>query len=121
MKLKLCDIFIVAFLVCVTGGIAFMVYAGQHGEAYAHIKSGQDELFYALATQRLVNVNGPLGTTVVQIEDGFLQVLSSPCPEKICVKSGKIHTPGEWIACLPNQVLITIEGREPPDVDARSY
>jgi hypothetical protein len=121
MRLKLCDILIVLFVVCVSGGIAFAVYGGRHGEAYAHINSAQDELFYALDVPHLVNVKGPLGTTVIRIADGFAQVIDSPCREKICVKSGKIHSPGEWIACLPNQVLITIEGREPSDVDARSY
>jgi hypothetical protein len=121
MKLKLCDILIVLFVVGMSGGIAFVVYAGRHGEAYAHINSARDELFYAMGTPRVINVNGPLGTTVIRIADGALQVMDSPCPEKICVKSGKIHSPGEWIACLPNQVLITIEGREPQDVDARSY
>jgi len=121
MKIKLFDILIVAFVLCISGGLAFVVYAGQQGQPFAHIKSQREELIYPLNVSRIIDVRGPLGTTVVQIADNRVQILSSPCQEKICVKAGKIHRPGEWIACLPNQVLITIEGKGPQDVDAQTY
>ncbi|MDR2392544.1 MAG: NusG domain II-containing protein [Treponema sp.] len=57
----------------------------------------------------LVTVPGPLGDTVVQLEDGRARILSSPCTNQTCVAAGVIQGHGQWIACLPNQVLVSIE------------
>jgi len=121
MKLKIFDIVILVIILGTTGLITFSVYAGQYGDPYAHIKSQNEEYYYALSEPRIISVNGPLGITFIEIAEGALHVRSSPCPEKICVKSGQVSLPGEWIACLPNQVLITIEGRSQEDIDALSY
>jgi len=36
--------------------------------------------------------------------------MSSDCPDRVCVKSGRIKRPGEFAACVPNRFLIVIEG-----------
>ena len=36
-------------------------------------------------------------------------VESSPCPDKICIKEGRIQKPGETIACVPEKVLLTLQ------------
>ncbi|MDR3115727.1 MAG: NusG domain II-containing protein [Treponema sp.] len=56
----------------------------------------------------LVTVPGPLGDTVVKLEDGKAWVLSSPCTNQTCVGAGAIRAHGQWIACLPNKVLVSI-------------
>ncbi|MBN1799177.1 MAG: NusG domain II-containing protein [Spirochaetales bacterium] len=121
MKIKLFDIVILIIVAGATGFLTFFVYGAQYGEPYAHIKSQHEEYYYALTSPNLISVEGPLGRTVIEINEGAVSVRSSPCPEKTCVKSGKVSLPGEWIACLPNQVLITIEGRSEEDIDALSY
>jgi hypothetical protein len=121
MKIKLLDIVILVLILGSTGVISFSVYGGGHGEPYAHITSASEELYYALSDSRTISVKGPLGATIIEIAEGALWVKSSPCPEKICVKSGRVSRPGEWIACLPNQLLITIEGRSEQEIDALSY
>jgi hypothetical protein len=76
---------------------------------------------FPLDGARRVSVPGPLGDTVVEIAEGSARVLSSPCAEKTCVKSGRISRPGQWIACLPNRVFVEIRGRSREQVDAFSY
>jgi hypothetical protein len=56
----------------------------------------------------------------VAIRDGAVEVLSSPCREKICVKTGKVSKPGQWIACLPNKVFVAVRGRRNEQPDAIS-
>ncbi len=41
--------------------------------------------------------------------DRKIEVLSSNCPDKICVHTPAISEPGQSIACLPNHVIIKIE------------
>jgi len=56
-------------------------------------------------------VVGPIGNTIVKIDRGKAQVIHSDCPEKICVKTGKISRAGEIIVCVPNKVVVRINGR----------
>lgn len=43
-------------------------------------------------------------------------VESSDCPDKTCVKTGKLDGVGERATCLPNRVTVYITGENAPDV-----
>ena len=75
---------------------------------------------FSLEEDRFIPVDGKLGTTRVEIVGNGVRVLDSPCPHKLCVKSGPISRSGETLVCLPNRVVIRIEGGEKPSVDAVS-
>lgn len=45
-------------------------------------------------------------------EDGAICFLSSDCPDKICVKTGRIHEVGQMAACLPNGLVLKIVSTE---------
>jgi len=62
-------------------------------------------------------VQGPLGPTVIQVRQGEARIISSPCPDKICVHMGWQRIPGQSAICLPNQVILRIEGPASP-IDA---
>ena len=40
--------------------------------------------------------------------DGSIAFTESDCPDKICVKTGKLHLAGQTAACLPKQVYVKI-------------
>lgn len=50
-------------------------------------------------------------------EGDQIWVEESTCPDKICVKTGKINKPGQSIVCLPTKTVIHIEGVEDMDID----
>jgi hypothetical protein len=64
-----------------------------------------------LNTSQEVAVSGSIGKTIVKIEPGTARVIYSDCLEKICVKTGKIHRAGEIIVCVPNKVVVKINGK----------
>ncbi|NLJ45770.1 MAG: NusG domain II-containing protein [Treponema sp.] len=68
------------------------------------------EWIYPLDADREIGIRGPLGTTTVHIHDGGVAIESSPCPNQTCVAAGFINQPGQWVACLPNQVFVRVEG-----------
>ena len=77
------------------------------------ISSGNQVLFFApLDQDRQVDLTGPLGETRIQILGGGVSVLSSPCAKKICVGMGIARHVGDLIACVPNQMVIRIDGAE---------
>ena len=41
-----------------------------------------------------------------------IHILDADCPDQLCVKQGKISRGGQSIICLPNKLVIEIEGGE---------
>lgn len=54
-------------------------------------------------------------------QDGNISFIKSDCPDKICIKTGKLHLVGQSAACLPNGVVVKIvpageRGSDEPDI-----
>jgi hypothetical protein len=54
---------------------------------------------------------------IIEIKDGYVRMLEASCPDKICVKHGKIHYDNETITCLPNRVVVRVIGGEDSGLD----
>ena len=74
------------------------------------------EYSYPLSEDRTFSVIGPLGETTIEIKDGSVRIIDSPCPNKTCLNTNL----GRSICCLPNRVLITISEKD-GDIDAYAY
>jgi hypothetical protein len=48
------------------------------------------------------------GTVIIVYNQDGAKVESSPCPDKVCVKQGRITRPGDSVACVPEKILLTI-------------
>lgn len=46
----------------------------------------------------------------VHVENGKVWVTDSDCPDKICEHTGAIERAGESIVCLPNGIVISVNG-----------
>lgn len=40
--------------------------------------------------------------------EGGISFIESDCPDKVCIKAGKLHHVGEYAACLPNGLVLKI-------------
>ena len=40
--------------------------------------------------------------------DGSIAFIESDCPDKVCIRSGKLKYAGQFAACLPNKILLKI-------------
>ncbi|MBQ3573456.1 MAG: NusG domain II-containing protein [Clostridia bacterium] len=62
-------------------------------------------------------------SNVVLVENGKISMKSADCPDGLCVKQGSISITAYPIVCLPNKVIIKIEGdipvNEEPDAISR--
>ena len=74
---------------------------------------------YPLSQDRTVTVRGPAGNTVGKIESGSVSIIWSDCPNRTCMSGSVSRYPGTLV-CLPNRVIVTVEGNG-GDVDAASY
>ncbi|ADY12794.1 NusG domain II-containing protein [Sphaerochaeta globosa] len=85
------------------------------GSGYLQVQTHDSTYRYSLATDREIHVQGPLGDTHILIEDGKAHIHDSACPTKSCTQQRPIFSERSWIACLPNQVLLTIVGETEGD------
>ncbi len=72
---------------------------------------------FALDRDRVVEVPGPLGMTVVKINKGRASIDSSPCPKGICTHMRDIGSDGGMIACVPNEVVVHVSREREDGLD----
>ena len=123
IQLKVLDYVVIALSTTITLVCAFAVYSGSQGKTSVSIEGKYGSWLFLLdGTDETVSVEGPLGDTVLKIEDGTVKVLSSPCINQTCVSAGKIHRHGQWLACLPNEVFVSINSEAPEgELDALAW
>ena len=47
-------------------------------------------------------------SNILIIENGVAWLEDADCPDKLCVRQGKVHLDGQVITCLPNKLTVTI-------------
>jgi hypothetical protein len=92
---------------------AFFVYGGE--AAQISVSGPDGRWLFPTDAAETVRVRGPLGVSVVEIRDGRARILSSPCPNQTCVSSAPAARPGQWVACLPNRVMVRVDGADADD------
>jgi hypothetical protein len=106
------DFVITALALAVTVFFSVRIYSGPVRQEELIVKGPGGSWVFPLDAEERIEAPGPLGTTVVEIRGGQARVVASPCTNQLCVSAGAIRRRGQWIACLPNSVLVTVEGRE---------
>lgn len=101
--------------------LAVQSFGDRGGTPIVRIEGDQESWIYPLDADIEVDVAGPLGDTHIQIHDGAVWVSDSPCTQKVCIAAGQISSPGTFIACLPNMVLVRIEGRQEGEIDGLAF
>ena len=85
---------------------------GSYGEQVVIRAANQPPQYYSLYDNRQVTVDGPLGKSVIEIKDGQVRFIESPCENKLCILSGWLRHDGELAACLPNGISVKVVGRD---------
>ena len=122
-KKVLRDLIIAGVLLAAALLLLFFVRSRQEKEtgsgamAVVTVDSGEQQS-YPLNKDGVFPLNG--GSNTLVIENGEAWVSEANCPDKSCMGMGKISRNGEFIACLPNRVIIVIEGGEENPVDGRT-
>ena len=63
-------------------------------------------------------IHGVVGAIELRVAPDGIRVTQSECPEKICMRQGAISNKGQIIVCVPNQMIITIDGEAGHSLDA---
>jgi hypothetical protein len=110
VKLRPFDFAALFLAVAAVCAVAVVYDTGNEGGLVIAVEGARNAWLFPIDTEETVVVRGPLGDTVVSIENEGVYVVSSPCANQLCVAQGKIHRPGSLVSCLPNRVVVTIQG-----------
>lgn len=102
----------IAVLAVALAGLPFLYHAywgtDAAGEAVRILAPGQPPVTVSLARDRTMTVAGRLGPSVIEIKNGRVRFVSSPCRNKLCIRSGWLGRGGEFAACLPNEISLVV-------------
>lgn len=65
-----------------------------------------------LTHEHRLEIDGRVGTSVIQVESGRVRFISSPCFGQYCVHQGWLDQAGQLAVCLPNGVSVTLVGED---------
>lgn len=71
-----------------------------------------------LKNEQEFDITTKYGINKILVKDEEIYIKSATCPDKLCVRHGKLHNKYDSIVCLPNRVVI--EYRNETDIDAVS-
>jgi hypothetical protein len=96
-------LFIILIVISVTGLVFIKEVLPKGTDAIIEV-DGKAEYSVPLYEEKVIEVEGVKGVTVVELKDGKVRITDSPCPDKLCVKQGWIDRGA--IVCLPNRVIV---------------
>lgn len=97
-----------ALTFCVSAGAA--LWQGGAPDKVVIRAGGEHFAEFPLSRSQQVEVPGPLGVTVIEIEAGRARVFSDPGPRQYCVLQGWLTRSGSVAICAPNQVSLMLTG-----------
>jgi hypothetical protein len=111
-------ILIIILLALSLSGFLLMRHSVQRGSHYIIEKEGRCLYRLPIASDTTLTILGKTGELRIVVKNSKICVSETSCPLKICKKTGWIDTPGEMIICVPNRLIIRIEGEKGERVDA---
>jgi len=69
------------------------------------IRTYEKDLMYNINENRIIELNGMLGKTLIKIEGKEVYFFDSACSDKLCIKDGGLKNMP--LICMPNYVTIT--------------
>ena len=63
---------------------------------------------YSLTKNQEIEIKTDKGKNIVWIHDNCVEMKEADCPDKYCVKQGKITKTRQNIVCLPHKIVVEI-------------
>lgn len=115
---KLCILVIMAACVLFYVPLWFAYEGTEANEVVVQVRN-EEVLRVPLWEDGTYPVKGKLGEVLVEVNEGRVRVEKETSPYHYCSIQGYVSDPSTPIICLPNEVVVTIEGSEEGAVDTQ--
>lgn len=107
------NLIFLAVALAVIGGLLFWRYAarqksGTGAEAVLQYGDPAQEMRIPLNEDAIYDIDTGTYTIHLQVQDGGIAFIDSPCPDHLCEGFGTLRNVGDWAACLPARASLTI-------------
>ncbi len=110
------DVLLISVLLCISlVCLLSVILTRRNGERVVVEINGVKAAEYSLNEDGEYSLNG--GTNLLVIEKGEAYLVYADCPDKTCVKTGRIKYAGQSIVCLPNKLTVVVRGDSADRVD----
>ena len=92
----------------------YLTFWGNHSQGtlvQINIANG-DSFTLPLDQNKRIEVQGVIGTSLIEIRDRQVRFIESLCQNKQCVHTGWLESDGQMAACMPNGVSVQVKGRD---------
>ena len=105
------DLALIGFLLLLSAGLFLGLRLGKTAGAGVVVRvDGQETARYSLSQNGRYALNN--GSNILVIENGEAYLVEANCPDKLCVRQGRIRSTGQVITCLPNRLTVTVYGAD---------
>lgn len=80
-----------------------------NGKEYARVD------MITLNEEKIINIDNKFGTNKIVINKNGVYITESSCPDKTEIASGRIDKAGQSLVCLPNRLVVRLEGKVASD------
>lgn len=91
-------------LLCV---LFYFTWSNGESSRYVSLKvAGENRYIIDLFEEKVLSVDGLQGVSKLEVADGKIRFIESPCSSHFCIRSGWLNQTIGLIACLPNGISV---------------
>ncbi len=72
-------------------------------------EEGSQQMVISLDEDKTYDIPTRFDTVHIQVKDGAVAFINSPCPDHVCEGFGWLNSRGAFASCIPNGVFMSIE------------
>lgn len=118
------DILISAAVILLLAALSLPLYFAK-GDVTAQIYyDGNlvEEINLTRSSEKRDIITGENNACIIRADKNEIYFLESDCPDKICIKSGRLSKSGQFASCVPEKVTVILKGNKNGDApDAITY
>jgi hypothetical protein len=119
--IKKADIIIIVVLLVIAAVLLVPKYLSKDDKLTAQIIRGGEVIETIDLSQVEKEYTIDLDNAKILVEKNRISFVDADCPDKLCVKCGKLTHAGDTAVCVPTATVITLSGNGGQQVDAISY
>jgi hypothetical protein len=115
-RITLTDLLVITIGLGLVGILFISQWQQPHHASFAIVQNNNGErLRISMQENHHYDIAGRLGKSRLEVSNGKIRFILSPCSQHLCVHTGWLKESGEAAACLPNGISMVLHS------DSRRY
>ena len=101
-------LFVAVILAAAALIFVFTHQKGQGSTALLQYGDAAETQYIDLGRDAVYDIDTGKYTIHLQVENGEIRFIDSPCPDHLCENFGTLREVGDWAACMPAKASVTV-------------